>query len=64
MSRFVGLASEDRKNEIIIFYYEMLNKSTGYSLDQWENSIDREKAISIENAFVERSKKSFSVMED
>ena len=62
MSRFVGLASEDRKNEIIIFYYEMLKKSTGYSLDEWENSISRKKAISIDSAFVERSKKSFSII--
>ncbi|UJH68315.1 hypothetical protein [Allomuricauda sp. SCSIO 65647] len=61
MSRFVGLASEDRKNEIIIFYLEMLNKTTGISLEEYENSIDDEKAESIRNSFVERSRKSFDI---
>ena len=64
MSRFVGLASDDRKNEIIIFYHEMLNKSTGYSLDEWENSVSRDEVLSIDSAFVARSKNSFSVIED
>lgn len=64
MSRFVGLASEDRKNEIIIFYYEMLKRTTGYSLNEWENSVPREEAIFIDSAFVERSKRSFVIIKD
>lgn len=62
MSRFVGLASEDRKNEIIIFYFEMLNKATGYSLDEWENSVSREERVKIDSTFVVRSKKSFKIV--
>lgn len=61
MSRFVGLASEDRKNEIIIFYLEMLNKTTGISLEEYENSISDEKAKSIRDSFIERSRKSFDI---
>lgn len=62
MSRFVGLASEDRKNEIIIFYFEMLNKKTGYTLDQWENSLPHQEKIKIDSAFVVRSKRSFTII--
>ncbi len=62
MSRFVGLASEDRKNEIIIFYLEMLNKTTGISLEEYENSISDEKAESIRNSFIGRSRKSFEII--
>ncbi|UOY05115.1 hypothetical protein L0P88_14305 [Muricauda sp. SCSIO 64092] len=62
MSRFVGLASEDRKNEIIIFYLEMLNKTTGISLEEYENSISAEKAESIRNSFIGRSRKSFEII--
>ncbi len=64
MSRYVGLASEDRKNEIIIFYIEMLKNSTGYSLNQYENSINKDKADSIRKDFVSRSKKSFIIKTD
>ncbi|NAS14089.1 hypothetical protein [Poritiphilus flavus] len=62
MSRFVGLASEDRKHEIILFYIEMLKNSTGISLDEYENSISPEKADSLQNTFVARSRSSFSVL--
>ncbi len=62
MSRFVGLASEDRKNEVIIFYHEMLKKSTGYSLSEWENSVSPEEVLSIDSAFVQRSKSSFTII--
>ncbi|BFP41828.1 hypothetical protein FGF1_26730 [Flavobacteriaceae bacterium GF1] len=61
MSRFVGLASEDRKNEIIIYYLEMLNKTTGISLEEYENSISDEKAKSIRTSFIGRSRKSFDI---
>ncbi|WP_299438404.1 hypothetical protein [uncultured Aquimarina sp.] len=61
MSRFVGLASKDRKNEIIIFYQEMLNKTTGYSLEKYENSISDEEAKFIRDSFIERSKNSFNI---
>ncbi len=62
MSRYVGLASEDRKNEIIIFYLEMLKKTTGYTLDEYENTISPEQAKSIRTAFVKRSEESFEVI--
>ncbi|MDH7448170.1 hypothetical protein [Aquimarina sp. 2201CG14-23] len=61
MSRFVGLASKDRKNEIIIFYQEMLYKTTGYTLEQYENSISDEEARSIRDSFIERSRNSFNI---
>ncbi|WP_160114535.1 hypothetical protein [Aquimarina sp. AU474] len=61
MSRLVGLASKDRKNEIIIFYHEMLHKTTGYSLEKYENSISDEEATSIRNSFTERSRNSFKI---
>jgi hypothetical protein len=64
MSRFVGLASEDRKNEIIIFYFEMLKASTGYSLDQWENTVPEAEATRIDSAFIARSKMSFQILEE
>ena len=63
MSRFVGLASGDRKNEIIIFYIEMMKHSIGYSLDEYENSVSAKKADSIQNAFTKRSKSSFQIVE-
>ena len=63
MSRFVGLASEDRFNEIIIFYHEMLNSATGHSLEAYENSLDEATAKAIEDAFVERSRQSFSIID-
>ncbi|MDH3697495.1 MAG: hypothetical protein OEQ81_02450 [Flavobacteriaceae bacterium] len=62
MSRFVGLASEDRKNEIILFYIEMLKKETGYSLDEYENFLSEKERDSINTALIERSKKSFSIV--
>lgn len=61
MSRFVGLASKDRKREIIIFYHEMLNKATGYSLDEYENLNGNEEANSILKAFIKRSRESFKI---
>ncbi len=62
MSRFVGLASKDRKNEIIIFYHEMLKTTIGYSLDEYENSLSDEEDNSIRNLFIERSRKSFNII--
>lgn len=61
MSRFVGLASENRKNEIIIFYHEMLKKTTGYSLEEYEKSINDEEVKAIRDSFIERSRRSFSI---
>lgn len=61
MSRFVGLASEDRKHEIIIFYIEMLEKTTGYSLEAYEK-ISKQEADSIRQAFEERSRSSFNII--
>lgn len=61
MSRWVGLASKDRKNEIIIYYLEMLKSSTGHSLEEYEG-MDKEQAESIRNALVERSMRSFSIV--
>lgn len=62
MSRFVGLASEDRKNEIIIYYIEMLKASTGYSLDEWENTVPEAEATGIDSSFIARSRTSFRVL--
>jgi len=62
MSRFVGLASEDRKYEIIIYYHEMLNQTTGYTLDEYENSISKDEAKSIRDSFIERSRESFTII--
>lgn len=62
MSRFVGLASEDRKNEIIIFYIEMMKQSIGYSLDEYENLVPSKRADSIRNAFIIRSNSSFQIV--
>lgn len=62
MSRFVGLASEDRKHEIILFYIEMLKNSTGLSLEAYENSINPEEADSIRNTFISRSRNSFKII--
>ena len=62
MSRFVGLASEDRRNEIIIYYIEMMNSSIGYSLQQWEDdSLDLDR-VDIEEQFVARSRGSFEIV--
>jgi len=63
MSRFVGFASEDRKNEVIIFYIEMLKESTGYSLDAYEQMTSKDEADSIKTAFIERSRNSFNIIE-
>jgi len=62
MSRYVGLASQDRKNEIIIFYQEMLNNTTGYSLNEYENTITKNEANLIRKLFIERSKNSFNII--
>lgn len=63
MSRFLGLASEDRRNEIIIFYFEMLKTTTGYSLAEWEDSVSKDKATLIEKDFIERPRQSFTILE-
>ena len=63
MSRFVGLASEDRKNEIIIFYIEMLQPTTGYTLEEYEQSLKEEQRKAIRSSFVERSRQSFRIVE-
>ena len=63
MSRFVGLASEDRKNEIIIFYQEMLTKTTGLTLDEYEQSTTQADRETIINSLVERSRNSFEIIE-
>ncbi len=62
MSRFLGLASEDRKNEIIIFYLEMMKQNSGYSLEEYENTLNKEEVRAIRSSFVERSKKSFKII--
>ena len=62
MSRFVGLASEDRVHEIIIYYIEMLGSTTGYSLDVYENEVAQEEKEKIRLDLVDRSKKSFSII--
>ena len=61
MSRWVGLASEDRKNEIIIYYLEMLQNTTGYNLETY-NQLDKDVADAIRNSLVERSRKSFKII--
>lgn len=61
MSRWVGLASEDRKNEIIIYYLEMLNSTTGHSLEAYEQ-LDKEAARAIRDALVDRSRQSFKIV--
>ena len=61
MSRFVGLASDDRKHEIIIYYLEMLQKSTGYTLEEYEKSISKEAADAIRSSLIERSRNSFKI---
>jgi len=63
MSRFVGLASTDRKHEIIIFYLEMLTQTTGYILRDFEQSISSEEREAIEGSLVKRSRKSFTIIE-
>lgn len=62
MSRFVGLASEDRRNEIIIYYVEMMRSSTGYTLEQWESESVELGRAAIEEEFVARSRKSFEIV--
>ena len=62
MSRFVGLASEDRKHEILIYYIEMLHKTTGYTLEEYEVLNNKRLTDSIRNALVDRSYKSFKII--
>ena len=64
MSRFVGLASKDRKNEIILFYTEMLKETTGYSLEEYDSRVSKEEQQKMEEAFVKRSRGSFEVLKD
>ncbi len=64
MSRFVGLASEDRKNEIILFYLEMLKETTGFTLQELEDSVSKEEFNTIRQALIERSKRSFTILKD
>jgi len=60
MSRFVGLASEDRKNEIIVFYQEMLNRATGYTLDTLA-ALPEYEVAQIELALEQRARASFAI---
>ena len=60
MSRFVGLASDDRKHEIIIFYQEMLEATTGYTLVLL-NGIPEQEVAQIERALEQRARASFSI---
>jgi len=62
MSRFLALASEDRKNELIIYYVEMLHNRTGYSLTEWENTLEKSEKKAIRDALIERSRKSFTIL--
>ncbi len=62
MSRFVGLASADRKKEIIIFYIEMLQDNTKLNLEEFQNNISEDEAARIEQSLIERSKKSFKIV--
>ncbi len=62
MSRFVGLASEDRKHEIILYYIEIMKHSTKYSLDDIENIVSHEKIESIRQSLTKRSKQSFKII--
>ncbi len=62
MSRFVGLASPDRKNEIIIFYIEMLRGQLKQPLAEFEK-LSKEDRSRIRKEFYERSKLSFSIKE-
>ncbi len=63
MSRFLALASEDRKNEIIIYYFEMLGDTTGMTLKEWEQQSGTAKTQMIRSAFIERSEQSFHILE-
>lgn len=60
MARWVGLASEDRKYEIILFYMEMMEGSIGHSLEAFE-ALPEEEQARIEAKFVERARKGFSM---
>lgn len=62
MSRFVGIASADRKKEIIIYYIEMLQDNTDLNLDEFQNNISKDEAMKIEQSLIERSKKSFKIV--
>ncbi|MEX0288528.1 MAG: hypothetical protein AB3N14_05415 [Flavobacteriaceae bacterium] len=61
MSRWVGLASEDRKNEIIMYYLEMLKDRTGHTLEEYE-ALDEDRVKAIKDGLIGRSKKSFSIV--
>ena len=62
MSRYVGLASEDRRNEIILYYIEMMNSSLGYTLQEWEDESVNLDRSGIEEQFVTRSQTSFEIV--
>lgn len=62
MSRYVGLASDDRKHEILIYYIEPLQQVTGYNLSEYENEIPREKAEAIREDLIERGRLSFEII--
>lgn len=62
MSRFVGLASQDRRNEIIIYYIEMLRSSTGLTLAEWESSEADDRREDVLREFVDRSRKAFDIV--
>ncbi len=62
MSRFVGLASEDRRNEIIIYYIEMLRSSTTFTLAEWESTETDGLRDDIVGRFVDRSRESFDIV--
>ena len=61
MSRWVGLASEDKKHEILIYYLEMLKSTTGHTLQEYEQ-LDKVVAEEIRTALIERSRKSFKIV--
>ena len=62
MSRYVGLASEDRRNEIILYYIEMMNSSLGSTLQEWEDESVNLDRSGIEEQFVTRSQTSFEIV--
>ncbi len=60
MARWLGLASEDRKHEVILFYIEMIEDSTGYSLKEFE-TLPQEEQAKIEGEFVARARAGFVI---
>lgn len=62
MSRFVALASADRRNEMIIYYIEMLRCSTGLTLAEWEALESGGGGEDILRRFVDRSRSAFDIV--